>query len=613
MFRRLFWRDKTGVDVLEEEALRTPGKTILINLIHNKLAIIGFCAFVAILLFCFLGSALNPLSETYSEFTNANLRPGMNYLKYPKVLSGKNIVKIVSGVSFSVALDDMGDVYIWGTECNLDQNGVSDPIMNIPDEVKKARIVDIESGGAHVVALDDQGFFYAWGHYGHSQTRIPDDILQQMFEENLTSIVKMAAMTRFSALLGDNGYVYLWGSMQSETIFHTGLYAQTGVVDMVTGDNNMILLHRDGTVSVVGQSGTEVISQIPPELQDGSVRVVDIAATNRNGLALDDQGRLWLWGSSEYKLNELPEINGTPVSIDGGYKNFAVVTDRGEIVIWGSDELNQLKVPKNLTGTGTGAAYVFADYFQFYATDANGAILGAWGNKGYMWGSDQFGRDIFTRTMHGGKISLTVGIWAVIISTAIAILVGLTSGYFGGWVDQVLMRMTDIFSALPFLPIVVTLNYIIGQSISPENRVNLLMVLLGVLGWMSLARLIRAQLLLEREKDFVLAARSLGIKQRGIMVRHILPNVVNFVIVSVTLNYASFILSEAAFSFLGFGVPEPKPTWGNMLNSAMESAVIQFYWWRWIIPALFVVAAAFSINLVSDGLREAMDPKANER
>jgi len=139
------------------------------------------------------------------------------------------------------------------------------------------------------------------------------------------------------------------------------------------------------------------------------------------------------------------------------------------------------------------------------------------------------------------------------------------------------------------------------------------MALLGILGWMPLARLIRAQLLLEREKDFVLAARSLGIKQSGIMLRHILPNVLNMVIVSVTLGYAIYILQEAVFSFLGFGIPEPTPSWGNMLNTAMESAVIQHYWWRWVIPSLFVVAAAFSVNLVGDGLREAMDPRSNER
>jgi len=612
MWKRLFARDRIQMSVLEEEALRTPAKTILINILHNKLAIIGFCGFVLIVLFCFAGSALSPLSENYTELTNSNLRPSRNFLKYPAALKSKSVVKIVSGVSFSVALDDRGDLYIWGTESNLTLAGVSDPIMSIPEEIRNANIVDIESGGAHVICTDDEGNFYAWGHYGHGQTSIPAQVQQYMEWDGNKSIVKMAAMTRWSAILGDSSYVYLWGSMQAQTVF-SAAELQSGVVDIAAGDNNMVMLLRDGTVAVIGQAGTEIISRVPPELQDGSVNVIDIAATNRNALALDDQGNLYLWGSAEYRLNVLPEISGTPISIDGGYKNFVVATDEGRIHIWGANELGQLNLPKNLEGPGTGVKKVFADYFQFYAVDENGKIIGAWGNKGYIFGSDQLGRDIFTRIMHGGRISLTIGVVAVIISTAIAVIVGLTSGYFGKWIDHLLMRFTDVINAIPFLPVVVTLQYVIGHRISAISRVYLLMILLGVLGWVPLARLIRAQLLLEREKDFVLAARSLGIKQGGIMLRHILPNVVNFIIVSVTLDYATFLIQEAVFSFLRFGVPEPMPSWGNMLDGAMESAVIQFYWWRWILPALFVVAAAFSINLLSDGLREAMDPKANER
>jgi len=609
MFKRLFVHEKFEKSVLEEEAIRTPAKTVFINLIHNKLAIIGFLGFLSILLFCFVGSYLNPLSRTYVEYTNSSLRPGTNYLKYPSELNDKPIAKIVSGVSFSVALDEDGELYIWGTECNTGLPNVSDFILDIPEEVKNARIVDIESGGYHIVALDDEGNFHSWGHYGHGQTSIPEQTQQEMEWDGNPEIIMMAAMTRWTALLGDVGYVYLWGSMQAEQSF-LGLFAAQRAIDMVAGDNHIVLLHRNGTVSVVGQGGTEVIEQVPENLEDGSVKIVDIAATNRNALALDDEGNLHLWGSSEYRLNRMPEINGEIIHIDGGYKNFVVVTDDGRVHVWGSDELKQLQVPEDIQGK---TAKVFADYFQFYAVDENGIIIGAWGNKGYLWGSDHYGRDMFTRVMHGGQISLTVGIMAVIISTFIAILVGLSAGYFGGWVDHTLMRLTDVFSALPFLPIVVTLNYIIGPRISQENRVYLIMVLLGVLGWMGLARLIRAQLLVEREKDFVLAARSLGIKQANIMIRHILPNVFNFVIVSVTLGYAGFILSESAFSFLGFGVAEPTPSWGNMLTSAQESAVLQYYWWRWVIPSMFVVAAAFSINLLGDALREAMDPKSAER
>ena len=612
MLKGMVFGNKIEKNILEEEALQTPSKTILMNMLRNKLAMLGFFGFIAILLFCFIGAYLNPIMLTYTEHVNSNIRPSRNFLSYPSTLNDKNVIKIVSGVSFSLALDDEGDLHIWGTESNLLNPGVTDLIMEIPEEVRNAHIVDIESGGSHILTLDIDGNFLAWGHHGQGQTTIPDLVLQEMEWDFNQEYLKIAAMTRWSAILGDSGYVYLWGSMQAEHSFG-GLFAADRAIDIVGGDNHIVLLHRDNTVSVVGQAGTEVMDMVPEEIQDGSVEIVQIASTNRNGLALDTDGKLWLWGSPEYWLSTMPEFSGNVVHIDGAYKNFVIVTDQEEIIVWGSNELKQLDLPKNLQGTGTGTTKVFSDYFQFYAMDDDGNILGAWGNKGYRWGSDQFGRDIFTRTMHGGRISLTVGIMAVVISTFLAILVGLTSGFFGGWVDHLLMRITDVFYSLPFLPIVVVLNFIIGHNISAEGRVYLLMCLLGVLGWMGLARLIRAQLLLEREKDFVLAARALGIKQRGIMVRHILPNVINMVIVSVTLGYAVFILQEAVFSFLGFGVPEPTPSWGNMLNTAMESVVIQHYWWRWVIPSLFVVAAAFSVNLVGDGLRDAMDPRANER
>ena len=612
MWKRLFTGNKPERSVLEEEALRTPGKTILINLLHNKLAITGFTVFVGVLLFVFIGAALNPIVENYTELTNSNLKPSTNFLKYPASLADKNIVKIVSGVSFSVALDDKGDLTIWGTECNIELPGVADYIMNIPESIRNANIIDIESGGYHVIATDDRGYFYAWGNYSNGQTRIPNEIHMEMQNDSFKSIAQMSAMTRWSSILGDNGYVYLWGSMQAEQSF-VQLYAAPRADQMAAGDNHVVLLHRDGTVSVVGQAGTEVMEKVPPELQNGSVRVVQVASSNRNALALDDTGKLWCWGSAEYKLDEVPEISGKIISMDGAYKNFIVATDEGEVVVWGSNELKQLEVPKNLQGKGTGAANVYGDYFQLYATDANGRILGAWGNRGYLWGSDHLGRDMFSRTIHGGMISLTVGVIAVIIATFIAVVLGLTAGYFGGWVDQALMRLADIFNAVPFLPVVITLSYVIGHRISNTAKVYLLMILLGVLGWMGLARLIRAQLLLEREKDFVLAARALGVKQGGIMFRHIFPNVTSYVIVDITLTYAVMILQEAVFSFLGFGVQEPSPSWGNMLTSAQESVVLKYYWWRWVIPALFVVIAAFSINLIGDGLRDAMDPKASER
>ena len=174
------------------------------------------------------------------------------------------------------------------------------------------------------------------------------------------------------------------------------------------------------------------------------------------------------------------------------------------------------------------------------------------------------------------------------------------------------MRVTEIFSSIPFLPFAMLLSQIIkNYNVGERTRIFIIMLILGALSWTGLARMIRGQVLAEREKEFVLAARALGVKERKIAFRHVLLNVVSVVIVSMTLDFAGCLLTESSLSYLGFGVQQPRPTWGNMLTGSNNSVVIQNYWWQWLFPALFLSIATICVNVVGDGLRDALDPQSN--
>ena len=295
------------------------------------------------------------------------------------------------------------------------------------------------------------------------------------------------------------------------------------------------------------------------------------------------------------------------VKITAGAFHFAALTESGKAYAWGANDKGQCKV------NGKECADVFTGAYQTYLVDNEGKLIKSVGLRGYPFGTDNRGRDTFTRIVHGGKMTMTIGAVAVIVSTVIAIIIGCLSGYFGGWVDMLLMRVTEIFSAIPFLPFAMLLSYILStRPIGETMRIFIIMLILGLLSWTGLARMIRGQVLAEREKEFVLAAKAMGIKEKRIAFKHILPNVISVILVSMTLDFAGCLLTESSLSYLGFGVQQPRPTWGNMLNGANNSTVIQTYWWQWFFPALFLSIATISINIIGDTLRDVLDPRSSQ-
>ncbi|WP_347832902.1 ABC transporter permease [uncultured Planktomarina sp.] len=220
----------------------------------------------------------------------------------------------------------------------------------------------------------------------------------------------------------------------------------------------------------------------------------------------------------------------------------------------------------------------------------------------HWFGTDKTGRDVLARVLYGGRVSILVGLGSGIISAIIGVLIGAYTGYKGGWLDVIALRVSELFMSFPQIILVLLLVSIIGQSL-----INL-MIIFVLTGWGGMYRMARARMLSLREEEFVQALQSFGLSTPVICYKHILPNALGPIMVNITLSTAAFILAEAGLSFLGLGVPAHIPTWGNILNVAQEIRVLQNYWWMWLPVGAVISLFVLSVNFIGDGLRDATDP-----
>mgnify|MGYP006279612669 CR=1 FL=1 len=224
------------------------------------------------------------------------------------------------------------------------------------------------------------------------------------------------------------------------------------------------------------------------------------------------------------------------------------------------------------------------------------------GDSVYWLGSDHLGRDVLSRLIHGARVSLLVGVAAIAVGGTIGTIAGLVSGYFGGWIDDVIMRLGDIQLAFPFILLAIMFLVVLGPGL-----VNMILVL-GIGQWITYARIVRAQTLSLREKEYVEAARAMGDRTWSILFRTILPNIMAPLTVIASFNVASVILSEAALSFLGLGVPPDVPTWGSMLSESRDH-LLSNKWWLAVFPGLAIVLTVLAFNIIGDWLRDFLDPR----
>lgn len=628
-------KELKNVDVFAVEKLESPSKLAVKAFFRRKLAVGALVVLIALFLLVFIGPLFVPMNVNFIDPGQANIAPTVSMRKVPSKLKNE-IVSISGYADFTVGVSKDHSLFIWGNTKNS-LTGVN--YGDFPEEIREGNVYMAAAGSDHIVAVvineDDatKGHLVMWGDKNRGQLgyntgneddpviTLPEEILHGALD--LDKIEQIVCAKQVSAMIYD-GHVYYWGNTNTclnmaraqrsaetttkrvkevhFTNYYTAMLCEDGTV-LAPGEMSANHFRGEDAFSLYLNMDVDLVTYLSGK------KITDMATTKNCFVFLMEDGDILVQGASQYGEHEIYAIpqGEKTVNVEGGSFHVAAVTDAGKVYLWGSNEKKQCDL------SGSDAEQVYLGAYQTYLVNGEGKLLKSCGLKGYLFGTDNYGRDTLTRIIHGGKMTMTIGAVAVIISSFIAIIVGCVSGYFGGWVDMLLMRVTEIFAAIPFLPFAMMLSYVLTRRpLSETTRIFIIMFILGLLSWTGLAHMIRGQVLAEREKEFVLAAKAMGVKERRIAFRHILPNVISVVLVSMTLDFAGCLLTESSLSYLGFGVQQPRPTWGNMLNGANNSLVIQNYWWQWVFPAIFLGVATICINIIGDTLRDVLDPKSSQ-
>ena len=611
--RAFFGGSKTLESEGELEKIESPAKLLREAFFKKKTAVAALIVFALLFLFVLIAPLFVPLDVNYTDPLQQNVAPGYALRALPKDLE-KDVADIDGFADFTGGLSRSGKLYVWGN--TKDRLSGAD-LKAIPAQIQTERVAKVAVGKDHVIAITRSGNVVGWGdkscgQYGGEPTlnalAMPKTLLYGIDAGEVRSL---ECGYQVSALVAKDGSAYVWGNLNA--VQNLSDFVGIKNVQKIAFTNSVaVALKTDGSID----TGKERYFTSAISSKNGAInaldaylvgrKVTDIATTGKCVALLCSDGELLVTGAFENGEDKIPALKGGEhfVWIDGGSRHFVGVSNAGKTYAWGHNAYGQCDV-QGLVG-----AKAYAGGMQTYVVNESGALIKSAGLRGYLMGTDGRGRDVFARIVHGGKTTLTIGAVAVVVSSVIAILVGCTAGYFGGFVDELLMRITEIFASIPFLPFAMLLSQIIkNYNVSETMRIFIIMLILGALSWTGLARMIRGQVLAEREKEFVTAARAMGVKEGTIAFRHVLPNVISVILVSMTLDFAGCLLTESSLSYLGFGVQQPRPTWGNMLTGSNSSIVIQNYWWQWLFPALFLSLAVICINVVGDALRDALDPK----
>ena len=607
----------------DSELIVSPGRQIFNRFMERKFAV--FSVFVVLIMLCVVLIVPHFMTKYYDSFTETtqkDLPPTLDFMNVPGELKD-NIRMIDSYSSFSVGLSNDGKVYMWGIG-GIGATGID--IKQIPEEVQNAKIAYVAAGQDHVIAIGEDGKFYGWGSNRFAQYAVDDVILNNPNLEpvpdavlngelDVAHIKKVTCGYQASAILMDDGTLYIWGNKQAYANLDKFI-GKTNIIDVDFTLNYVVGLDEKQSSVYTGTKGlfAKVVSQIGEtnsrkmsEFLDGR-KINEVRATSTSVCLLLDDGTIALTGDFQSDSVGVPELEEGErfVDIEAGTYHYSGLTNLGHVYSFGGDHYRQAEAPKV-----EGAKKLYAGAFQSYAVDGDGRLLNKWGLQGYIFGTDDRGANIFERVIAGGRVTMTVGAVAVIIEIIIGVSLGLLAGFAGGWVDIFVMRVAEVFSSVPLIPFMLILSSLLAQvSMTTDQRLYMIMVILGILGWPGFAHITRAQVLVARESEYVTAAQAMGVKASRIAFKHILPNIFSVILVNMTLSFAASMQTETTLSWLGFVVNYPQPSWGNMLSRASNAVAAINFWWQWVFTSAILIMTTVCINTIGDTLRDVMDPKS---
>lgn len=559
----------TSLDDEQRVKVLSPGMMVAKRFFRNRLAMVGLIIIVCMFLFSFVGGMFAPYSEKQVFRTTETA-----IKDYAGVAENKDWqYSIADGKDFPAAAQAQMILAINKEQASFTAKDVTYGLLK-----KSDNLYYIVQGEQIATTTNVRGAF----NYNEIVAGALTDNVKVAYEAAVA-----ANATEFDAD-GVHYSITQQGRMNSINVAENIAIASKFVFSGATQDIQPSFEFKCAALDAVESEATSV------EIEGTTYTIKE-----------NDEGALFYKDGEEYVLvstyNISPANDGVFLTLDFRRAALEAIDEGKEKFSYTDEEGKETEyVLKRKNEQYTVRNYVETQVNDTYAKPSKTHILG----------TDGHGMDMLTRLMFGGRISLMVGFVTVILEVLIGVIMGGVAGYFGGWVDTLIMRLVDIFYCIPSLPLYIILGAIMDfWKIDPQLRIFVLCAMLGLLGWAGVARMVRGQILSLREQEFMTAAEALGISTHRRIFVHLIPNVVPQLIVIATMGLGDTILTEATLSFLGLGVKFPYASWGNIINAVNDSYVMTNFWFVWIPAGMLILLTVLGFNFIGDGLRDAFDPK----